>query len=127
MNQGGFGSFMATMMVVDDACNVRTIIRDMLLAAGHDVVGEAANGLEAVENYIRLNPDLVIMDLNMPEKNGVEALREIKAFDPTARVIMCSTVSQKQAMLEAIMAGAKDFILKPLQKEKMLDSIKRLL
>jgi two-component system, chemotaxis family, chemotaxis protein CheY len=118
---------MARMMVVDDALNMRMIMRDLLQGAGHEVVGEAANGEEAVEKYKELRPDLVTMDLTMPLKDGVEALREIREFDPTAKIIMCSAIGHKQAVLEAIMAGAKDFILKPLQKEKVLDAIRRAL
>jgi len=116
---------MARMMVVDDALNMRAILRDFLQEAGYEVIGEAGNGEEAVEMYKALRPDAVTMDLTMPLKNGVEALVEIRQFDPKAKVIMCSAFSQKQAGLEAIMAGAQKFILQPLHKENVLEAIRK--
>jgi two-component system chemotaxis response regulator CheY len=108
-------------LVVDDALYMRTMIRDILSGSGRfSVVGEAANGREAVERYTELKPDLVTMDIVMPELDGIEATREILVRNPTAVVVMCSALGQEALVIESIAAGAKDFIVKPFTPEKVL-------
>jgi two-component system, chemotaxis family, chemotaxis protein CheY len=114
---------MARVLVVDDAAFMRKVLTDALAKGGHDVVGEAANGLEAVAQYQALKPDVTTLDITMPEKDGLEALREIIASDPAARVIMCSALGQESKVLESIKSGAKDFIVKPFQPERVLEAI----
>ena len=113
---------MATrVLVVDDALYMRSMIRDILAGSGRfDVVGEAANGREAVERYVELKPDLVTMDIVMPELDGIEATREILSRNPQAVVVMCSALGQEALVIESIAAGAKDFIVKPFTPEKVL-------
>jgi len=113
---------MATrVLVVDDALYMRSMIRDILAGSGRfDVVGEAANGREAVERYVELKPDLVTMDIVMPELDGIEATREILSRNPLAVVVMCSALGQEALVIESIAAGAKDFIVKPFTPEKVL-------
>lgn len=101
---------MAKIMVVDDAAFLRAMLKDILVKAGHEVVSEAANGMEAVDKYRALRPDLVTMDITMPVMEGVEALKEIRKIDPSANVVMCSAMGQKNLIIEAIQSGAKDFI-----------------
>ena len=114
---------MARVLVVDDAAFMRKVLTDALSKGGHDVVGEAANGVEAVAQYQELRPDVTTLDITMPEKDGLEALREIMASDPAARVIMCSALGQESKVLESIKSGAKDFIVKPFQPERVLEAI----
>jgi two-component system chemotaxis response regulator CheY len=114
---------MARVLVVDDAAFMRKVLTDALAKGWHDVVGEAANGLEAVAQYQALKPDVTTLDITMPEKDGLEALREIIASDPAARVIMCSALGQESKVLESIKSGAKDFIVKPFQPERVLEAI----
>jgi two-component system chemotaxis response regulator CheY len=113
---------MATrVLVVDDALYMRTMIRDILNGAGgFEVVGEASNGREAVERFIELEPDLVTMDIVMPELDGIEATREILGRHPAAVIIMCSALGQEALVIESIAAGARDFIIKPFTPEKVL-------
>ncbi len=108
-------------LVVDDAMFMRAMIRDILVNSGaYEVVGEAANGQEAVEQYKSLSPDLVTMDIVMPQMDGIEATREILKQSPKARVVMCSALGQEALVIESIAAGAKDFIVKPFSAEKVL-------
>ena len=107
-------------LVVDDAIFMRNIIKDIFASGGFDVVGEASNGLEAIERYKELKPDLVTMDLVMPFKNGIEATREILKGDTKAVVVMCSALGQESMVMEAIEAGALDFIVKPPRAEDVL-------
>ena len=108
-------------LVVDDAMFMRAMIRDILVNSGaYDVVGEAANGEEAVTQYKALKPDLVTMDIVMPQMDGIEATREIVKFHPNAKVVMCSALGQEALVIESIAAGAKDFIVKPFSVEKVL-------
>lgn len=116
---------MANILVADDAAFMRLMIKNMLEEAGHTVVGEAVNGLDAVEKYKQLRPDLVTMDITMPELEGVEALKRIREFDPSAIVIMCSAMGQKPLIIEAIKAGAKDFIVKPLQSTRVIEAVSK--
>ena len=118
---------MATILVVDDAAFMRLMLKDMLERAGHMVVSEAANGLEAVDKYRAHRPDLVIMDLNMPELGGIEALEQIVRFDAKAKIIMCSALGHKHLIVSAVRRGAKDYVLKPFQSERVLGAISRVL
>ncbi len=126
----GYGtedSAVANILVVDDAAFMRLMIKDMLVEAGHTIVGEAVNGIDAIEKYRKLKPDLVTMDITMPDMEGVDALKEIRRIDPRAVVIMCSAMGQKQMIVEAIKSGAKDFIVKPLQTSRVIEAISKAL
>ncbi len=101
------------------------MIKDMLTKNGYNVAGEAENGARAVEKYKELNPDLVLMDITMPEMDGIQALKAIKAADGGAKVIMCSAMGQQAMVIEAIQAGAKDFIVKPFQAERVIEAVKK--
>ena len=114
-------------LVVDDAIFMRNIIKDIFASGGFDVVGEAANGLEAIEKYKELKPDLTTMDLVMPFKNGIEATREILKNNAKAVVVMCSALGQEAMVMEAIEAGAVDFIVKPPRAEDVLAVVKKVL
>ncbi|MFK7697524.1 response regulator [Paenibacillus sp. HJGM_3] len=118
---------MHTVMIVDDAAFMRTIIKDIVCEIGCSVVAEAENGEEAVKMYSRTRPDLVTMDITMPLMDGVTALRKIKAIDPQAKVIVCSAMSHQPMVIEAISLGAKDFIAKPVQKERVQHTIRKIL
>ncbi|MDF2669495.1 MAG: two-component system response regulator [Paenibacillus sp.] len=118
---------MHTVMIVDDAAFMRTIIKDIVCEIGCRVVAEATNGEEAVSMYKRTRPDLVTMDITMPLMDGVTALRKIRAIDPKAKVIMCSAMSHQPMVIEALSLGAKDFIAKPVQKERVQVAILKLL
>ena len=114
-------------LIVDDAAFMRMMIKDILTKNDYEVLGEAENGLEAVEKYKELNPSLVIMDITMPEMDGIEAVREIKKIDSSARIIMCSAMGQQSMVIEAIQAGAKDFIVKPFQQDRVLEAVAKAL
>jgi two-component system chemotaxis response regulator CheY len=116
---------MTKVLVVDDAAFMRMMIKDILIKHGYEVVGEATNGAEAMVRYKELAPDLVTMDITMPEMDGITAVREIKKLDPNARIIMCSAMGQQAMVLEAIQAGAKDFIVKPFQADRVIDAVKK--
>jgi two-component system chemotaxis response regulator CheY len=116
-----------TVLVCDDAVFMRTMIGDILTQAGLEVVGEADSGAQAVEKYKQLKPDLVTMDIIMPEMGGIEAVKEITNFDPHARVLMCSAMGQQALVAEAIQAGAKDFVVKPFQPSRVLEAVQRVL
>ena len=118
---------MATVLVVDDAAFMRMMLKDILTKGGYDVVGEAADGNEAVAKYNELNPDLVTLDITMPNKDGLQALKEIRANDPNATCIMCSAMGQQAMVIDAIQAGAKDFVVKPFQPDRVLESIHKVL
>ena len=118
---------MATVLVVDDAAFMRMMLKDILTKGGYDVVGEAADGNEAVAKYNELKPDLVTLDITMPNKDGLQALKEIRANDPNATCIMCSAMGQQAMVIEAIQAGARDFIVKPFQADRVLESIRKVL
>ena len=112
-------------LICDDAAFMRMMIKDILTKNGYNVVGEAENGLKAVEKYKEVNPDLVLMDITMPEMDGIQALREIKKVDGGALVIMCSAMGQQAMVIESIQAGAKDFIVKPFQAERVIEAVKK--
>ncbi|GIW51328.1 MAG: chemotaxis protein CheY [Gemmatimonadales bacterium] len=116
-----------TVLVCDDAMFMRSMLRDILTQAGFEVVGEAATGTEAVERYKQLRPDLVTMDIVMPDLDGIEAVRRIVDFDPSARILMCSALGQQALVIEAIRAGAKDFVVKPFQPSRVLEAVHRVL
>lgn len=116
-----------TVLVCDDAIFMRTMIRDILSQAGYDVVGEAETGSQAVEKYRELRPDLVTMDIVMPDMGGIDAVREIIQNDPGARILMCSAMGQQALVVEAIQAGAKDFVVKPFQPSRVLEAVQRVL
>lgn len=118
---------MATVLVVDDAAFMRMMLKDILTKGGYDVVGEAADGNEAVAKYNELKPDLVTLDITMPNKDGLQALKEIRANDPNATCIMCSAMGQQAMVIEAIQSGAKDFIVKPFQAERVLEAVKKVI
>jgi two-component system chemotaxis response regulator CheY len=113
---------MARVLVVDDAAFMRKMVSDALTKGGHEVVGEGANGEEAVTMYQELQPELTTLDITMPEKDGLQALKDIIALDPNARIIMCSALGQESKVLEAVKSGAKDFVVKPFQPERILDA-----
>lgn len=114
-------------LVVDDAAFMRMMIKDILTKNGYEVAGEAENGLKAVQLYKELQPDLVTMDITMPEMDGIAAVKEIKKIDPAAKIIMCSAMGQQMMVMEAIQAGARDFIVKPFQQERVLQAIEKAL
>ncbi len=114
-------------LIVDDAAFMRMMIKDILVKNGYDVVGEAQDGAEAVEKYKELEPDLVTMDITMPEVDGVTALKQIKAADPAAKIIMCSAMGQQAMVIDAIQAGAKDFIVKQFQADRVMEAVNKAL
>lgn len=116
-----------TVLVCDDAIFMRTMITDILTQAGYDVIGEAETGAQAVEKYRQLKPDLVTMDIVMPDMGGIEAVREICKTNPEAKILMCSAMGQQALVVEAIQAGAKDFVVKPFQPSRVLEAVQRLL
>ena len=118
---------MARILVVDDAAFMRKMVSDALTKGGHEVVGEAGNGQEAIARFQELKPELMTLDITMPEKDGLSALKEIVQLDPGARVIMCSALGQESKVLESIKLGAKDFIVKPFQPERVLSAIEKAL
>lgn len=116
-----------TVLIVDDAAFMRMMIKDILEKNGYEVIAEAENGNLAVEKYKEFTPDLVTMDITMPEKDGVTALKEIQALDPNATIIMCSAMGQQAMVIDAIQAGAKDFIVKPFQAERVIEAVSKAL
>lgn len=118
---------MAKIMIVDDTAFMRAMIREMIKDTGHEIVAEAKNGEEAVRLYPNAKPDVMTMDITMPDMDGVTALKNIRKLDPKAKVIMCSAMGQHAMVLDAIQAGAKDFIVKPLQQQRLLEAIEKVL
>ncbi len=116
-----------TVLIVDDAAFMRMMIKEILGKNGYDIVGEAENGVKAVERYKELKPELVIMDITMPEMDGIEAVKEIKSVDDSSKIIMCSAMGQQAMVIESIQAGAKDFIVKPFQAERVLEAVKKVI
>ncbi|SHF51823.1 response regulator [Ornithinibacillus halophilus] len=114
-------------LIVDDAAFMRMMIKDILTKNGFEVVGEAQDGNQAISLYNELKPDLVTMDITMPEMDGITALKEIKAGDPNAQIIMCSAMGQQAMVIDAIQAGAKDFIVKPFQADRVIEAIQKAL
>lgn len=116
-----------TVMLVDDAAFMRMMLKDILANNGYQVIGEAENGLVAVDKYSELKPDITIMDITMPEKDGLQAVKEIRARDPQAKIIMCSAMGQQAMVIEAIQSGAKDFVVKPFQADRVLEAVAKAL
>jgi two-component system chemotaxis response regulator CheY len=116
-----------TVLICDDAIFMRTMVGDILTQNGFDVVGEAETGLQAIEQYERLKPDLVTMDIVMPDMGGIDAVREITKRDPGARILMCSAMGQQALVVEAIQAGARDFVVKPFQPSRVLEAVQRVM
>lgn len=112
-------------LITDDAMFMRMTLKNILTQNGYEIAGEAASGREAVELYQRTNPDIVTMDITMPEMDGITALKEIRKIDPAAIVIMCTAMGQKNLVVEAIQAGAKDFIVKPFQPARVVESLQK--
>ena len=112
-------------LICDDAAFMRMMIKDILTKNGYNVAGEAENGVKAIEKYKETNPDLVLMDITMPEMDGIQALREIKKVNSRALVIMCSAMGQQAMVIESIQAGAKDFIVKPFQADRVIEAVKK--
>lgn len=118
---------MAKVLIADDAAFMRMMLKDILSKNGYEVVGEAANGAEAVEKFKELSPDLVTMDITMPQCDGIQALKQIIALNGSAKVIMCSAMGQQSMVIESIQAGAKDFIVKPFQPNRVIESVKKVI
>ncbi len=118
---------MARVLVADDASFMRQMIREIVEAEGFEVCGEASDGVEAVDEFKRLQPDVVTMDIVMPLKSGIDAVRGIMVLDPSACVVMCSALGQETLVTEAIQAGAKDFIVKPFKPDDVIDTLKKVL
>ena len=118
---------MSKILLVDDAAFMRMMLKDILTKAGFDPIVEAENGLVAVEKFKEESPDLVIMDITMPEMDGIQAVKEIKKIAPSANIIMCSAMGQQAMVIESIQAGAKDFIVKPFQPDRVLEAVKKAL
>ncbi|NLO82767.1 MAG: response regulator [Clostridiales bacterium] len=112
-------------LIVDDAAFMRMMIKDILTKNGFIVAGEAENGIKAVEKYKELRPDLVIMDITMPDMDGIQAVREIKKIDPGAKIVMCSAMGQQAMVIESIQAGARDFVVKPFQADRVIEAVKK--
>ena len=112
-------------LICDDAAFMRMMIKDILTKNGYNVAGEAENGQKAVEKYQETKPDLVLMDITMPEMDGIQALKKIKQIDPNASVVMCSAMGQQAMVIESIQSGARDFIVKPFQPECVLEAVKK--
>ena len=114
---------MAKVLVVDDAMFMRKVVSDALVSGGHEVVGEACNGQEAIDQFKQLRPDVMTLDITMPEKDGLAALAEIMSIDPSAKVVMCSALGQESKVLEAVKLGARDFVVKPFQPARVLEAV----
>jgi two-component system chemotaxis response regulator CheY len=117
----------ARILIVDDAQFMRMMLKNILSGAGYEIVGEGENGVQAIEKFKQLNPDLVIMDMIMPEMGGIDAVREMIKIDAGAKVLMCSAMGQQALVVEAIQVGAKDFIVKPFQPAGVLEAVAKAL
>jgi two-component system, chemotaxis family, chemotaxis protein CheY len=117
---------MPSVLIADDAAFMRMMLKNVLTEAGFEVVGEAENGAVAVARYRELNPDLTTMDITMPEMDGLEALRAIRAVDPHAQVAMLTAMGQQAIVIEAIKSGARDFVVKPFEKDRVLAAVAKL-
>lgn len=118
---------MASVLIVDDAAFMRLTIKQILEPAGYTVAGEAATGVEAWQRYVEVKPDVVILDITMPEMNGIEALRRIKTVDGNAKIIICSALGQHEMVAKAIEYGAQEFIVKPFQPERLIAAMEKVL
>ena len=120
------GKYMARVMIVDDAELMRMIIKDILIMHGHEVVAEVSDGEEAIQTYLEVKPDLVLMDLIMPNMDGNEAFLKLLSLDPEAKVVLCSSLGQQAFITESMKIGAMGFIVKPFETDGMLDVIKKI-
>lgn len=118
---------MTKVLVVDDAKFMRVTLATMLQNENYEIAGEAANGKEAIEMYKELKPDIVTMDITMPIMNGIDAIKAIMDFDPNAKIVVCSAMGQQKVVVEAIEIGASDFIIKPFDESRVIDTIGRVL
>jgi two-component system chemotaxis response regulator CheY len=118
---------MPTVLIADDAAFMRMMIKNILTEAGYEIAGEAENGAVAVAKWKELRPDLTTMDITMPEMDGIAALKEIRSVDPEARIVMCSAMGQQAMVIESIQAGARDFIVKPFQADRVLEAVSKAL
>jgi two-component system chemotaxis response regulator CheY len=118
---------MARVLIADDASFMRQMIREIIEPEGHEIVGEATNGIEAIDLYKELMPDLVTMDIVMPKRSGIDAVKTILADHPTACIVMCSALGQETLVMEALSAGARDFIVKPFKPDSVISTIKKIL
>ena len=118
---------MARILIVDDSLVSRTNLKTILQNAGHEVVGEGVNGEDGLEKYLALRPDMATMDITMPKRNGIECLKDILSHDPQARVMMISALGQGAKVLEAVNSGARHYIAKPFEPEKVLEAVAELL
>lgn len=116
---------MARVLVVDDAIFMRATIGKILEENGHSMVGEASTGIEAVEKFVEVKPDIVILDITMPEMDGIAALKRIKIIEPKAKIIICSAIGQKDKVVEAIEEGALSFIVKPFEADQLIDAVEQ--
>ena len=116
-----------SILICDDAAFMRMMIKDILTKNGYVIAGEAENGKIAVEKYAEVKPDLVLLDITMPEMDGIQALKKIRETDPNAVVVMCSAMGQQAMVIEAIQSGAKDFIVKPFQADRVLEAVKKVI
>lgn len=114
-------------LIADDLAFIKIVLRDILEKSGFRVVGEASNGREAIARYLDTRPDVVLMDITMPEMDGLTALKKIRELDPAARVIMCSAIGQQRLIIQAIEMGAKDYIVKPFQPQRVVSALKKAL
>lgn len=117
---------MARVLVVDDAAFMRMTIGQILAANDHTMVGEAGNGIEAMEKFMELKPDVVVLDISMPEMNGIETLKRLKVLDPEVKIIICSAIGYQELLAQAIECGAQEFILKPFEADQLIDAIEKL-
>jgi len=118
---------MARILVADDASFMRQMIREILESEGHEVVAEASDGIEAIDQFKNHHPDVVTMDIVMPRRSGIDAVKAILEFDPSARVVMCSALGQETLVTEALQAGAHDFIVKPFKPDSVISTLKKVL
>ena len=116
-----------SILICDDAAFMRMMIKDILTKNGYGIAGEAENGQIAVDKYNETKPDLVLMDITMPEMDGIQALKKIREADSNAVVVMCSAMGQQAMVIEAIQSGAKDFIVKPFQADRVLEAVKKVI
>ncbi|KRF09793.1 response regulator [Paenibacillus sp. Soil787] len=118
---------MARLMVVDDSMFMRLMIKNILLELGHEIVAEASNGLEAISLFLQHSPDIITLDITMPEMDGITALKEIKSYKSDSKIIMVSAMGQQSFVIEAITLGARDFIVKPFDKDRVAEAVKKVL
>ncbi|MBZ4666732.1 response regulator [Mahella sp.] len=116
-----------TFLVVDDSAFMRKVVKDMLAESGYDKIYEAGNGIQAVEKAAQVKPDIVTMDITMPDMDGIQAVKELLKVSPKSNVIMCSALGQKNMVLEAMRSGAKEYVIKPFEKSKLMEAVRRVL